>query len=135
MHSHSESGSPSATTFRFKIPGPVPSWNQSYRIAKASHRGGGSHLYLGKSATAANYQLIAASIARRAKPPNWKPEGQVRVVYWFRLKRAMDATNGIKILEDAVAAGIEVDDKHFLPCVAELSTGHKEPHVEVEVSG
>ena len=134
MPDPSASGSPSTrTAFSFEIPGQPPSWNSSYRIVRVPHRGGGSHLQLAKTDEGWKYQLVAATIVRRAKPKGWSPEGQVRVRYWFRLKRAMDATNCLKLLEDAIAEGLGVNDAIFLPCVEELTTGHKDPSVTVEV--
>lgn len=91
-------------------------------------------MQLAKTDEGWEYQrLVVAPIARRAKPKGWVPTGQVRVRYWFRLGHWMDATNCLKLLEDGIAEGIGVDDRHFLPCVEELTTGHKEPGVTVEV--
>ena len=45
----------------------------------------------------------------------------------------MDATNCLKLLEDGISEGIGVDDRHFLPCVKELSSGNKDPGVTIEV--
>ena len=110
------------------------SWNVAYRIVKVRHRGGGSHLQLAKTDEGWEYQrFVVAPIVRRAKPKDWIPSGQVRVRYWFRLKRAMDATNCLKLLEDAIAEGLGVNDAIFLPSVEELTTGHKDPNVIVEV--
>ena len=133
MPNPSDSGSPSSTAFRFEVPSQPPSWNTSYRIVKVPHRGGGSHLQLAKTDEGWNYQLVASTIARRAKPLGWQPTGQVRVRYWFRLKRAMDATNCLKLLEDAIAEGLGVNDSIFLPSVEELTTGNKDPGVTIEV--
>ena len=135
MLSPSDSGSPSTrTAFRFEIPGQPISWNRAYRIVRVPHRGGGSHLQLAKSDEGWEYQrLVVVPIVRRAKPAGWAPDGQVRVRYWFRLHRRMDATNCLKLLEDAIAEGLGVDDAIFLPSVEELTTGHKDPGVTVEV--
>ena len=124
------------SSFRFVIEGSPPSWNQAYRIVRVPHRGGGSHQQMAKTREAEEYQMyLVAPAARRARPPNWKPQGQVRVLYWIRLKRPMDADNALKLINDGVARGLGLDDKLFLPCVQELSTGHKRPHVEIEVIG
>ena len=119
--------------FRFEIPGQPISWNRAYRIVRVPHRGGSSHQQLAKTDEGWNYQLVASTIVRRAKPKGWKPTGQVRVRYWFRLKRAMDASNCLKLLEDAIAIGLDVDDAIFLPCVVSLSSGHKDPGVTIEI--
>jgi hypothetical protein len=100
---------------------------------KVPHRGGGSHLQLAKTDEGWDYQTEATSIVRKHRPKDWAASGQVRVRYWFRFGRAMDASNAIKLLEDAIALGLGVDDAIFLPCVEELTSGHKPPHVEVEV--
>lgn len=119
--------------FRFDVPGRPISWNKAYRIVRVPHRGGGNHLQLAKTDEGWAYQLVAATITRRAKPKGWAPTGQVRVRYWFRLRRAIDATNCLKLLEDAIAEGLGVNDAIFLPCVEELSTGLKEQGVTIEV--
>lgn len=124
------------TSFRFTIPGQPPSWNQAYRIVRVPHRGGGSHQQMAKTLEAGQYQmLIVSPAARKAKPADWSPEGQVRVIYRFRLKRWADADNLMKILGDGIAHGLGVNDRIFLPCCDELTTGHKQPHVEIEVTG
>lgn len=56
------------------------------------------------------------------------------VRYALFLKKDMDASNCLKILEDAVAAGLDVNDRIFLPQVISKEHGHAEPRVEVEVS-
>lgn len=80
-----------------------------------------------------DYQTEVTSIVRKHRPKGWAADGQIRIRYWFRFKRAMDASNAIKLLEDAIAKGLGVDDAIFLPCVEELTTGHKDPGVTVEV--
>lgn len=132
----SDSGSPSDPTgspFRFRIPVSPPSWNKSYRIVRVPHRGGGSHQQLAKTSEAWAYQLVVASETRKARPKGWEVRGQVRLRYWIRLKRAIDADNVMKMTNDGIANGLDCDDKLFLPCVEELSTGHKQPEIEIEV--
>lgn len=91
-------------------------------------------MQLAKTDEGWEYQrLVVTPIARRAKPVGWAPTGQVRVRYWFRLGHWMDATNCLKLLEDGISEGIGVDDRHFLPSVEELTTGHKDPGVTIEV--
>lgn len=97
------------------------------------HRGGGSHLQLAKTDEGWAYQMEATSIVRQHRPKGWFAGGQIRIRYWFRFKRAMDASNAIKLLEDAIAKGLGVDDSRFLPCVEELTIGNKNPGVTVEV--
>ncbi len=120
--------------FRFTIPGQVVSWNRAYRVVKVPHKGGGGHLQLAKTQAGWDYQTEATSIVRQHRPKHWEAgDGQIRIRYWFRFKRAIDGSNGLKLLEDAIALGLGVDDSRFLPCVEEISSGHKDPSVTVEV--
>lgn len=117
--------------FWIRVPGSPPSWNHTYRIIRLpSGRHG-----LAKTAEGANYQLVVATLARQAKPTGWEPKGQLRVIYHLYLKRAMDADNVMKIINDGIATGLDVNDSRFLPCVEHLSTGNKFPRVEIEVVG
>lgn len=91
---------------------------------------------LKKEPVCEQYQMVAALIARRALPADfpWEKPQQLRVRYWFQLNHWVDGTNLIKILEDGVAHGLGIDDRYYLSCIEELSTGHKNPRAIVEVS-
>lgn len=120
------------TSFRFEVAGQPPSWNAAYRIVRK-----GKRMSLAKTDECLEYQMYFASpAARRAKPRDfpWEKPQQLRVRYWFQLHHWVDGTNLLKILEDGVAHGLGIDDRYFLACVEELSTGHKEPRAIVEVS-
>lgn len=123
-------------SFRFRIPGQPPSWNDSYRITPNPRT---KRLYLGKSDTSAQYQLLIASpAARRAKPDGWKPEGRkakgwIRVRYWMHFGHVMDPDNALKMINDGIAHGLDVNDRWFLPCVVGVTTGNRDPYVEVEI--
>lgn len=118
-------------SFKFRIPGQPPSWNGSYRITPNRRT---KKLYLGKSVEAGQYQMLLASpAARRAKPDGWSPTGWIRVRYWMHFGHRMDPDNALKVINDGIAHGIDVNDKWFLPCVVEVTSGNKEPYVEIEV--
>lgn len=121
------------TSFRFEVPGQPPSWNAAYRIVTFK-KGGRSGL--AKTPVCEHYQWIASAIAKRSLPRDfpWVKPQQLRVRYWFRLDHWVDGTNLIKVLEDGVAHGLGIDDRYYLTCIEELSTGHKDPHAIVEVS-
>lgn len=135
----------SSDSFRFTVPGQPPSVNHTYRVVRIRHRDGGSHQQLAKHREVETYQVVVSSLVRAAKPIGWNPPGQIRIRYWFRVGRAIDADNTLKAINDAIKIGMGTrlagkrlvpiwDDKLFLPCVQELTTKHPEPHVEVEVS-
>lgn len=125
-------------SFTVTLPAP-PSWNLAYRIVKP--RNSPRHT-LAKTEVAWQWQTVAANIVKHARPNDFAAVGQIRIRYDFRLKRAMDADNLLKLTNDAIAYGLGTkmgktkpvpiyDDKLFLPCVESLSTGHPEPSVEV----
>lgn len=127
-------------SFEVTLPAP-PSWNLAYRIVKP--RNSPRHT-LAKTEVAWQWQTVAANIVKHARPADFAPEGQIRIQYRFFLKRAMDADNLLKLLNDAIAYGLGTkmgktkpvpiyDDKLFLPCVESLSTGHTEPRVDIVV--
>lgn len=134
-----------AGSFRILVPGQPPSLNDTYRIVRVRHRDGSSHQQLAKRKEVETYQVIVSSLVRQAKPADWDPPGQIRIRYWFRTKRAIDADNTLKAINDAIKIGMGTmvknnkvvpiwDDKLFLPCVQELTNQHSDPHVEIEVS-
>lgn len=120
-------------SFAFDVPGQPPSRNHTYRIIRVKHRDGGSHQQLGKVPGVEDYQLVVTALARRARPASWAPLAQIRIRYWFNVKRDIDCDNAMKALNDAIAIGLGVDDKAFLPCVVEKTTGVKEPYVRIEI--
>lgn len=111
----------------------MSSWNSSYRVTVFTDKAGNKRRHMSKAAGVEGYQLVAASIARRAKPAVFDPPGMVYVRYWLYLKHDMDATNALKCLEDAIAAGLDVNDRIFLPAVLYKEHGNPDPHVVVEV--
>jgi len=127
-------------SFRFTIPSQPISVNHAYQVIRVKTKEG-SQRRLGKIPGVENYQIVAATMARRAlarfltdEGPDFPLDQQVQVRYWIRSRRGVDASNVIKIAEDGIAAGLGINDKWFLPCVVENSKGHKEPHIEVEVA-
>jgi len=122
-------------TFRFQIPSQPPSVNHTYRIVTRHGKQGQTYKTLAKEEAVLQYQMVASLQARKAKPKDWKPEGQVRIRFWFRLGRDADTDNLLKALDDAFAQAWGINDKVFLPCVVEKTTGNREPFVEVEVLG
>jgi hypothetical protein len=131
--------------FHVYIPGQPPSLNHSYRIIRVRHRDGTSHQQLGKTKDVETYQTLVSMLVRQACPKDWNPPGQIRIKYWFRMKRHVDTDNTLKALNDAIKIGLGTkivgtkvvpiwDDKLFLPCVQEVSTRHSDPSVDIEVS-
>lgn len=117
------------------IPGQPPSLNHNYRIIRIKHRDGTSHQQLGKVKDVETYQLIVTSLVRRALPTDYKPVAgrQIRVRYRFFLRRDADCDNMLKAINDALAIGLGVNDKQFLPCVESKITGYSDPHTEIEI--
>lgn len=119
---------------RIDVPGQPPSRNHTYRIIRVKHRDGGSHQQLGKVPGVESYQLVVSTLTRRALGTASLPSmGPIRLRYWFYVNRDIDCDNAMKALNDAIAIGLGVDDKRFLPCVVEKHTKIKEPHVVIEI--
>jgi len=68
--------------------------------------------------------------------PDFLPVDGKRIVIdiWVHLNRAMDADNILKLTLDAVAAGLQVNDRWFIPRVWELEFGNKDEHVVLVLS-
>lgn len=120
-------------SFTFRIDGEPPSWNHSYRDVVIKTKAGRSYRTRAKTPAATAYQVLTTLMAREAVPPGWEPADQLRISYAFYFSRARDADNALKMLNDAIAKGIGVNDSRFLPCVRSKSSGHKAPWVEVTV--
>ena len=106
---------------RVVIPGQPPSANSQY-----VRRPGG--LQMAKREEVATYANGVALLVRTARPIGFlrpgpgQPQSQVRLVFDFYLSRPVDADNMLKVLNDAIAQGLGVDDRIFLPCVRSLIT-------------
>lgn len=118
----------------FTLPGQPISWNRSYHIVQRRGRGGRSYGALAKTPEAVAYQNEAIYRIKRAKPAQWKPEGQVRVTFRLFLQREVDCDNVMKLIHDAIEKATGINDKYYLPTVAEKSTRWgKKARVEVIV--
>jgi len=121
------------------IPGQPPSWNHAYRVTRRfrMNRAGEAIPYMGigKQEAAREWQEAAGHIIGVARPSGWKWDGgPLRLAYRFYLERPADCDNLMKLLNDAIAAKIGVDDMFFLPCVMTKATvPAAEARVEVEV--
>jgi Holliday junction resolvase RusA-like endonuclease len=126
-------------SWKVVLPGQPPSLNHSYKIIRV--RG---HMQFGKYPQLVAYQTMVSTLVQQAKPKDWAPTGQIRIRYWFHVKRDIDCDNSLKAINDAIAIGLGVqqkgmkmvpiyDDKRFLPCVVEKTIGNHEPYVEIEL--
>lgn len=106
------------------IPGPIPSTNHIYAYANG-------HVY--KKAGVEAFQTIAAHLTRLARPKGWEPARQIRLTYAFNLTRKADCDNLLKMLNDAIAQALGIDDDRFLPCVASKTLGAKFPFVDIAI--
>lgn len=77
-------------------------------------------------------QTIAAIVAR----PDFIPVDKKRIVIdiWAHLNRPMDADNLLKLTLDAIATGLQVNDRWFIPRVWELEFGNKDEHIVLVLS-
>lgn len=115
------------------MPGSPPSWNRSYRITRQTGAQGQTFHTLSKSGVAERYQGDLALVCRTAKPSGFKPEGEVIISYKFYLARNIDVDNILKMMNDAIAKAIEIDDRRFLVATPSKTLREKDPHVIVGV--
>lgn len=113
--------------FSFSVPGQPPSTNHIYIRVR------GQYGKMTKAPGVEAYQTDVALICRTAKPSGFDPKGKIRVRYTFHLNRDADADNLLKMLNDALAAALGVNDRWFLPCVVDKTSGNKNPWTEVEI--
>jgi len=107
---------PLESGWKVTIPGQPPSTNHAYRIV-TQRRGSAPYRTLAKTPEAVAYQQAVRLIVRAAKPSWWYPEDQIRLRYRLYLANRQDADNSLKLLNDAIAAALDVNDDRFLPCV------------------
>jgi len=130
------------SSFSVVIEGQPPSANHQYAPAKRRSKAGREYLGLRKLKDIETYQLIAVSRTRRARPAGWAPPpyrpkdgmGFITLSFSFYLGGEADTDNLMKILDDAVAIALGVNDRTFLSRAMHKQTGVKQPRVEIEIS-
>lgn len=115
--------------FRFTIAGTVPGVNHTYRIVYV-----GGHARLAKHPEVEAWQTEVAYRTKLARPRGWEPTRRIRITLciWFK-REGRDADGIMKALLDGIAKGLDVDDRHFLPCVTSVEVDRVNPRIEVEI--
>lgn len=124
---------PGHVGFSFHVEGQPPSGN--HRLTPAIRYSKQRKPYIGwrRAEGVENFMLYVTVMAKRARPKDWKPADKIRVSYLFDLDDDMDCDNAMKVISDAIALGLGVDDAHFLPCVLDKTVGNKKPGVSVYI--
>lgn len=124
-------------SWRVTLPGTPPTLNKLYQPVWRSARGGRRYMGVGKNPVAKQYHDDCVMQLRVARPSSWRPapETQIRLSFGLFLVRSIDADNVLKVLSDAVASAIDIDDRWFLPCVATKTEGLplRDARVEIEI--
>ena len=122
-------------TWSFIVPGQQPSWNHAYATVYRRDKGGRTYKGRARTPEVIAYQQAVGFIVGVARPGDWEYDGgHVRLEVELHLGRDIDATNVWKILEDAIARKLDIDDKHFLVCFTAKEIGCKQPYVRVAVA-
>jgi Holliday junction resolvase RusA-like endonuclease len=126
--------------WRFTVPGQPLSWNHAYkRVTYKKRREDGSMAVLnrmGKADGVESYQEAIIMIAKTARPSGWThPENTpIRIRYWFYTNPLIDTDNMKKLVNDAIAKAIGINDKWFLTCdVVNVKTKDGLQRIEVEI--
>lgn len=122
------------------IQGQVISWNEAYRVARKTGvaKNGRSYEHHGifKTDEAAQFQLDCIRQIKPQVPSGWKPEGLfIRMTYGFYLVNDMDASNCLKLVEDAFAKAVGINDRWYLPCVeGKWIVKPNEARIEIDIT-
>jgi hypothetical protein len=134
-------------SWRAVIPGQPPSWNHAYEFTKRERtdhlgrvklNGRGEPITFRavvKKPEVQRYQDNASLIIASARPARWMfPDNrQMYVDYFLYLTNNIDATNVIKMVEDALARTIGVNDRWMLPRVQHKEVGCSLRTARVEI--
>ncbi len=132
-------------TWRFTVQGQPPSVNHLYKVGVGEVKDRFGQTVYGadgnpkkfrrmvKTEGVEIYQEGVGWVVKAARPSDWVPGPRIRIRYWFHLKRDIDCDNALKALNDAIARALGVNDRAFLPCVVDKTTGNAKPFVEVEI--
>ena len=127
-------------TWRFTIPGQPLSWNHAYkRVTYRVRQPDGSLKVLnrmGKADGVEAYQEAIILLAKTARPSGWThpKDAHVRIRYWFYTYPLIDTDNMKKLVNDAIAKALGINDKWFLTCdVVNVKTKDGLQRIEVEI--
>ena len=126
--------------WRFTIPGQPLSWNHAYkRVTYRKRREDGSMDVinrLGKVDGVEDWQNGIIQIAKTARPSGWThpKDTPIRIRYSYYTNPLIDTDNMKKLVNDAIAKAIGVNDKWFLTCdVVNIKTKEGLQRIEVEI--
>ena len=124
----------------FTIQGQPLSWNHAYkRVTYKQRQADGSLRILnrmGKADGVEAYQDSIIYLAKAARPSGWThPEKTpIRIRYWFYTYPLIDTDNMKKLVNDAIAKAIGINDKWFLTCdVVNVKTKDGLQRIEVQI--
>ena len=116
------------------IPGQPVSWDAAYRTGLRMVVHGGKPVLRPDGTAklihrpvltpeAKQWKRDVQLLAQAARPSNWHPRGQIRVLVELRLVNDMDDDNAMKLARDALHEAIGYDDIHFLMCTVSKKAG------------
>ena len=120
--------------WRVIIPGEPLSWNHAYRDVFIPRADGGTVRGRAKTPECVAYQQTVAFITAASRPTGWLPGDWIAISACLFMRRARDGDNTLKVLLDAVATGLRVNDKCFLPSIACIHAGVPRGHERVELT-
>lgn len=107
------------------IEGRPVSWNHGYIRTRAGR------VVLTQEARAWKDQVFYVTLDTLNRS-SWRPRGpRIAVHYWLTLGTPMDSDNVSKLLCDAIAKALKVNDRIFLPRAMGIKTGQPDERVVV----
>lgn len=120
-------------SWKVTIPGQAMSVNHIYINTLRRAHNGRQYQARKLSNDAQAYFDAAVYLMRAAKPSNWAPEGQVRVVFDLYLTRDLDCDNAMKLVSDALEAATGINDARFLHCTRSKTTRLPSSQARIEL--
>ena len=127
-------------SWRFTIPGQPLSWNHAYkRVTYRQRQTDGSVRLMNRMAkvdAVDPYQEAIILIAKAARPIGWthSKNQPVRILYSFYTNPVIDTDNMKKLINDALAKAIGINDRWFLTCdVVNEKVPDGQQRIEVEI--
>jgi Holliday junction resolvase RusA-like endonuclease len=130
-----------APDWRFTVPGQPLSWNHAYkrvtyRKRKADGSGMDTFNRMGKVDGVEKWQDGIAKIAKAARPSGWvhPRDTPIRIRYWYYVNPSLDTDNMKKLVNDALAKAIGINDRWFRTCdvlVEKVPDGQQRMVIEI----
>lgn len=126
-------------SWQFTIPGQPLSWNHAYKRVTYRQRTAQGLVTMNRMAKVAGvdeYQQMIEMLAKVARPSGWThpKDTPIRLKYWYYINPSLDTDNMKKLINDALAKAIGINDRWFRTCdvlVEKVPVGQQKVVIEI----